>query len=202
MPFQLLHPHLRQKSKPAICRPSAPKAASLKLLPTASRSNGIAAAAVSAGSQTRTSTTKVHRSIKLKPKGRLGAHVQQPKSNPRQTKLDDLLRSDAVTQSCSTSDGADCENRDAVNVDNLPDKCNGALPPPCYDDYIENLKHDVDDGTLDLRGCPWVHPSEPHTEVTRINSLRRTAGKTILDADEVRNVVFRPLVFMAAAGSS
>ena len=202
MPFQLLQPHLRPKSKPAICRPSAPKAASLKVLPTVSRSNGFAAAAVSEGSRTRTSTTNAHRSLKLKPKRRLGARVQQPKSNPRQTKLDALLRSDAVTQSCSTSADAACENRDAMDVDSLPGQGAGAGPPPCYDDYIENLKHDIDDGTLDLRGCPWVHPSEPHTEVTRINSLRRTAGKTILDADEVRNVVFRPLVFMAAAGSS
>ena len=89
-----------------------------------------------------------------------------------------------------------------MDVDSLPGQGAGAGPPPCYDDYIENLKRDIDDGNLDLRGCPRVHPSEPHTEVTRINSLRRTAGKTILDADEVRNVVFRPLVFMAAAGSS
>ena len=89
-----------------------------------------------------------------------------------------------------------------MNAASAADRCDGAVPPPCYDDYIKDLKQDIDDGFLDLRGCPWVHPSEPHTEVMRINSLRLKAGKFVLDAGEVRNVVFRPLVFMAAAGSS
>ena len=89
-----------------------------------------------------------------------------------------------------------------MNATNAAERCEGAAPVPCYDNYIEDLKQDIDDGILDLRGCPWVHPSEPHTEVMRINSLRLKAGKFVLDAGEVRNVVFRPLVFMAAAGSS
>ena len=198
MPYQLLHP----KSKSATRRPSAPEAASLTLLPLANRSGRCATAAVPEDSRRPTSTTNVHRKIKLKPKGRIGAPAQMPKLDSRQTNLDTFLHGNAVTQSCSASAAAACQNRDATDDCNLQEICDGAVPPLCYDSYVENLKKDIDNGVLDLRGCPWVHPSEPCVEVIRINSLRRTAGKPLLDSREVRDVVFRPLVQMAAAGPS
>ena len=202
MPFQPLPPHLRPKSKAASCRSSVPKAASLTLLPLASRSGGRATAAVLGHSRRPTSTTQVHRGIKLKQKRRIGVHALKLKPDSRQTNLDAFLHGNAVEQSCSTSEAAACQNGEAVDDCNLPEICDGSAPPSCYDSYIENLKKDIDSGILDLRGCPWVHPSEPYMEVVRCNSLRRTAGKALLDSCEVRGVVFRPLVHMAAAGPS
>ena len=172
MPFQLLHP----KSKSAPHRPSAPEAASLTLLPLANRSGRCATAVVPEDSRRPTSTTKAHRKIKLKPKGRIGAPAQKPKLDSRQTNLDTLLHGNAVAQNCSASAAASCQNRDTVDDCNLQETCDGAMPPLCYDSYVGNLKKDIDSGVLDLRGCPWVHPSEPCVEVMRINKLRRPAA--------------------------
>ena len=202
MPFQPLPPHLRPNFKPVDRRPSVPKAASMTLLPLASRSGGCATAAVPGHPQRLTSTTKVRRTTKLKVKRRIGFHARKPKLDSRQTNLDTFLHGNAVTQSCSTSDAAACQNRDAVSDCNLLEICDGAAPPPCYDSYIEKLTNDIDSGVFDLRGCPWVHPSEPYMEVMKLNSLRHAAGKALLDSREVRDVVFRPLVHMAAAGPS
>ena len=196
MPFQLLPPHLHLNR-----RSSVPKAASITSLPLASRSGGCATTAP--GHPRRpTSTTKVRRTTKLKVNRRIGAHARKAKLDSSQTNLDTFLHGNPVSQSCSTSDAAACQNRDAVDDCNLLEICDGAAPPPCYDSYIDNLTNDIDSGVLNLRGCPWVHPSEPYMEVKKLNSLRHAAGKALLDSREVRDVVFRPLVHMAAAGPS
>ena len=63
---------------------------------------------------------------------------------------------------------------------------------------VENFKNDIDKGILDLKGNPWVHPCDPLVEATQINSSRRQNANHALNSAEVRDLVFRPSVFVWA----
>lgn len=64
--------------------------------------------------------------------------------------------------------------------------------------FVENLKAEIDKGILDLKGNPWVHPCDPRVEAIRINSSRRQNANHTLNSAEVRDLVFRPSVFVWA----
>ena len=65
-------------------------------------------------------------------------------------------------------------------------------------EYIEQITRDIGRGVLDLRGGPWLRPSDPHREAMRVNSLRRTSASKLINAAEVWDLVARPLVFVWA----
>ena len=64
--------------------------------------------------------------------------------------------------------------------------------------YIEGIKRDIDSGVLLLNGDPWVRPCDAHIEAARINFSRNQSATQALDAAEVRDLVFRPAVFVWA----
>ena len=65
-------------------------------------------------------------------------------------------------------------------------------------DYIEQITHELVQGTLDLRGGPWLHPCDPHREALDVNASRRASGLQPLNAIELRDLVFRPSLFVWA----
>jgi hypothetical protein len=65
-------------------------------------------------------------------------------------------------------------------------------------EYIEQIKSDIRDGVLNLNGNPWVRPCDAQIAAARCLASRKTATRTTIDSVEVRDLVFRPVVFIWA----
>ena len=61
--------------------------------------------------------------------------------------------------------------------------------------YIEQLQRAIKEGSVDLRGDPWIAPSNPFKEAVAINAQRRRDGERQINAIGALNLVLRPKVF-------
>ena len=66
------------------------------------------------------------------------------------------------------------------------------------DTYVKDLARDVASGRFDLRGRPWVAPSDPFHEARALNAQRRASGEPLIDASEALHLALRPSVFVWA----
>ena len=64
--------------------------------------------------------------------------------------------------------------------------------------YIKNMKQMLHSGALDLQNGPWVHPGEQSRNPIIAEAMARSSAEPALDADKVRDIVFRPSVFVWA----
>ena len=64
--------------------------------------------------------------------------------------------------------------------------------------YIEQVKSDIRSGILDLSGNPWIRPCDAQVAAARCLASRKTATRTTMDPLELRDLVFRPVIFIWA----
>ena len=64
--------------------------------------------------------------------------------------------------------------------------------------YVEQIKRDIDKGVLDLKCNPWIRPCDPRSAAARLIASRKSATKQTIDSVEVREFVFRPIIFVWA----
>jgi hypothetical protein len=186
MGFKLLPVEMRPQHDRYSRRPAAPKAAAL----TTSPPNGNRAAQAAPPGASHKLKSKKHgrTNAEKNQKTRLGAEPQSADRGATQTTLDVFTRGGFVKQDGPPESGDVCG--DSVHMGA------GSNGPPCAGDvsFLERLRRDIDKGAFDTRGSPWVQPSEPYSEIMRLDALRRSAGKSRLNAVDVRDIVFRPLV--------
>ncbi len=72
------------------------------------------------------------------------------------------------------------------------------MPIGTVDEYIEQLKHSIDTGSLSLQGDPWITPPNPFYVADRVNEQRRRDEERLVDAHEALSLVLRPSVFVWA----
>ena len=61
--------------------------------------------------------------------------------------------------------------------------------------YIEQIKRNVATGVVDLKGDPWIRPCDPQIAASRLIASRKSGSRQAVDSAEVRDIVFRPLIF-------
>ena len=64
--------------------------------------------------------------------------------------------------------------------------------------YIEQLQRAITEGRVDLRGDPWIVPSNPFQEAVAINAQRKRDGERQINAIVALNLILRPKVFAGA----
>ena len=122
---------------------------------------------------------------------------QEANTGPVQMSLKEVLRrvpgEEKTLASASGCDGSGSENVICA----LENKGEVQL---CEDDacFVKSPTNNIDNGTLDLKGNPWIQPCDPRVGAIRINSSRSRMGSQPLNSAEVRGLVFRPSVFVWA----
>ena len=115
----------------------------------------------------------------------------------RQVTLEDALRNTRDQESDLTTVPDDGDVGRAIHASTQEDgsKVHLRVNDGPFMNYLENhIYH----STIDLRASPWVQPHGAFTEVLRINEMRRKSDEPQLGADAIRDIVFCPVVRMAA----
>ena len=116
----------------------------------------------------------------------------------RQMTLKETLRHTRDQESDLTTAPDDGDGAGRASHTSTPANNSKAHPYVNDGPSIKYLHDHVNDGPVDLRASPWVQPPVAYTEVVRTNEMRRESGKAQLGADEVLDIVLRPVVCMAA----
>ena len=65
-------------------------------------------------------------------------------------------------------------------------------------DYIEQIKREIDMGVRDVKGNPWILPCDPQIAISRTVSSKTSLDTRPVASFEVRDLVFRHAVYVWA----